>query len=54
MLKEIKITDIEGIRIAQTEDVKAGTGCTVFICEPGMRAGIDVRGGGLHQERLNY
>ena len=46
MLKEIKITDIEGIRIAQTEDVKAGTGCTVFISESGMRAGIDVRGGG--------
>ena len=46
MLKEIKITEIEGIRIAQTENVKAGTGCTVFISESGMRAGIDVRGGG--------
>lgn len=46
MLKEIPITNIECIRIAQTENVKAGTGCTVFICESGMRAGIDVRGGG--------
>ncbi len=34
------------IRIGQVEDVKAGTGCTVFICEEGMRAGLDVRGGG--------
>ena len=44
--KEIKITDIEGLRIGQAENAAAGTGCTVVICDEGMRAGLDVRGGG--------
>ena len=43
---EIKVTDIRPIRIGQVENEKAGTGCSVFICENGMRAGLDVRGGG--------
>ena len=43
---EIPITEIEGIRIGQTENAAAGTGCTVLIAENGMRAGLDVRGGG--------
>lgn len=46
MMKEIPVTDFDGIRIGQTEDKTAGTGCTVFICAEGMRAGLDVRGGG--------
>ena len=45
-MKEISITDIEKIRIGQVEDMEAGTGCTAFICEEGMRAGLDVSGGG--------
>ena len=45
-MKEISIKDIEGIRIGQTENIPGGTGCTVIICEEGMRAGLDVRGGG--------
>ncbi len=45
-MKEIPVTEIEGIRIGQTENAEAGTGCTVFIAENGMRAGLDVRGGG--------
>ncbi len=44
--QEIPITDIDGLVIGQTEDVAAGTGCTVFIARDGMRAGLDVRGGG--------
>ena len=44
--KEIPVTDIQNIRIGQAENAAAGTGCTVFICESGMRAGLDVRGGG--------
>ena len=43
---EIPITAIMPVRIGQVEDRTAGTGCTVFICENGMRAGLDVRGGG--------
>jgi L-aminopeptidase/D-esterase-like protein len=46
MLKEIPITSIANIKIGQSEDTVAGTGCTVFLSEEGMRAGIDVRGGG--------
>ena len=45
-MKEIPVTDFEGVRIGQTENEAAGTGCTVFICAEGMRAGLDVRGGG--------
>lgn len=45
-MKEIKITDIEGIRVGNAQDTEAGTGCTVIICEKGGCAGVDVRGGG--------
>ena len=45
-MREIPITDIQPIRIGQVEDPEAATGCTVLICEKGMRAGLDVRGGG--------
>ena len=43
---EIPITDIESLMIGQDENKEAGTGCTVLICRDGMRAGLDVRGGG--------
>ncbi|MBR0162389.1 MAG: P1 family peptidase [Oscillospiraceae bacterium] len=45
-MREIPITSIQSVRIGQTENLKAGTGCTVVICENGMAAGLDVRGGG--------
>ncbi len=45
-MTELPISEIRGIRIGQTENVKAGTGCTVLVCEEGMRAGADIRGGG--------
>jgi L-aminopeptidase/D-esterase-like protein len=44
-MKEIKIEDMEGILIGHAADIKAGTGCTVILCENGALAGIDVRGG---------
>ena len=43
---EIPVTQIEQVRIGQVENPQAGTGCTVFVCPEGMRAGVDVRGGG--------
>ncbi len=46
LFHEISVLDMEGIRIGQAEDTTAGTGCTVLICEKGMCAGLDVRGGG--------
>lgn len=45
-MNEIPITDIQPVRIGQVEDAEAATGCTVLICENGMRTGLDVRGGG--------
>ena len=45
-MREIPVTEIEGIRIGQTENADAGTGLTVFINENGRPAGLDVRGGG--------
>ena len=44
--KEIAIKDIEGFLIGQTQNEAAGTGCTVIVGKNGMRAGLDVRGGG--------
>ncbi len=44
--KEIPIQEVGNIRIGQTEDREAATGCTVLISEEGMCAGLDVRGGG--------
>ena len=46
LLDFIPITDIQPIRIGQVENKEAATGCTVLICEDGMAAGLDVRGGG--------
>ena len=43
---EIPLTDIGGIRIGQVENAAAGTGVTVVVAPEGMRASIDVRGGG--------
>ena len=43
---EINIKSIHGIKIGQTENASAGTGCTVILAEDGMAAGLDVRGGG--------
>ena len=45
-MQEIKITDFDTVRIGQAENREAATGCTVFVCKDGMRAGLDVRGGG--------
>ncbi len=45
-MKEISVHDFLPLKIGQTENREAGTGCTVFLCEGGMRAGLDVRGGG--------
>ena len=45
-MKEIKITDIENIKIGNAQNKEAATGCTVIICERGAVTGLDVRGGG--------
>lgn len=45
-MKEIKITDIENIKIGNAQNIEAATGCTVIICERGANTSLDVRGGG--------
>ena len=45
-MREIPVTDVGPVCIGQTENTEAATGCTVFIAPEGMRAGLDVRGGG--------
>jgi L-aminopeptidase/D-esterase-like protein len=45
-MKEIKITDITGIKIGHAQDVEGATGCTAILCEKGAFAGADVRGSG--------
>jgi L-aminopeptidase/D-esterase-like protein len=44
-MKEIFITDIEGIKVGHAQNLEAGTGCSVLICEEGACGGVDVRGG---------
>lgn len=45
-MKEIQINEIENIKIGNAQNIEAGTGCTVIICERGAVTGLDVRGGG--------
>ena len=45
-MREIPVTEVGPLCIGQTENTEAATGCTVFIAPRGMRAGLDVRGGG--------
>ena len=45
-MKEINITDIDGFRLGNAQDVAGGTGCTVVICDRGAKAGVSVMGGG--------
>ena len=45
-MDEIPVTDVGPVFIGQVENAEAATGCTVFIAPQGMRAGLDVRGGG--------
>jgi L-aminopeptidase/D-esterase-like protein len=39
------ITDVNGIRVGHWSDRRAGTGCTVILCEEATGAAVDVRGG---------
>ena len=39
------ITDIKGIKVGQTENADALTGCTTVICEKGAVGGVSQRGG---------
>lgn len=44
-MQNVNITDIPGIKIGHAQNIDAGTGCSVIICEDGAVGGVDVRGG---------
>ncbi|MEL7565878.1 MAG: P1 family peptidase [Dehalobacterium sp.] len=44
-MKEIRITDIKGIKVGHAQDFEGASGCTVILCEKGAWAGADIRGG---------
>ena len=52
-INEIDITEIEGVKIGHAQNYDAATGCTVFLCEDGAPAGLDVRGGGPASRESN-
>ena len=44
-MKEIDFAEMDDIKVGHAQNIDAGTGCTVVICEKGATAGVDVRGG---------
>ena len=42
-VREIPITDLEGLRIGNAQDYEAMTGVTVLLFDHGAKAGIDIR-----------
>lgn len=44
-MKNIKFTEIDGIKVGHSQNFNSGTGCSVIICEEGATGGVDVRGG---------
>ena len=48
-VREIKLTDIKGIRVGHAQNEAGGTGCTAIICDNGVTASVDVRGGVAHR-----
>lgn len=45
-MREIQITDLEGVRIGNAQDDEAKTGVTVLIFDKGACVGVDISGGG--------
>lgn len=45
-VKEIPITDLDGLRIGNAQDYEAMTGVTVLLFDNGAKAGVDISGGG--------
>lgn len=44
-IKRVNISDIDGFKLGNAENIDKGTGCTVIICEEAAIGGVDVRGG---------
>lgn len=46
LVKEIQVTEIEGLRIGNAQDKEAKTGVTVLLFDRGAKVGTDISGGG--------
>lgn len=46
IIREIKITDLKGLRIGNAQNDEAQTGVTVLLFDEGARVGVDISGGG--------
>lgn len=46
LIREIPITEIEGLRIGNAQDKVAMTGVTVLLFDKGAKVGVDISGGG--------
>lgn len=46
LLKEIPVTEVEGLRIGNAQDMEAKTGVTVLLFDKGAKIGVDISGGG--------
>lgn len=46
LVKEIPVTEIEGLRIGNAQDREAKTGVTVLLFDHGAKVGADISGGG--------
>ncbi len=44
-MEKASFSDLKGIRMGHAQNLEAGTGCTVIICDKGATPGVDVRGG---------
>ena len=53
-MKEIKLTDIKGVKVGQYENQEAATGCSVVIVENGATAGVEFVVEVLLQEKQVY
>ena len=46
VVREIAITEVEGLRIGNAQDQEAKTGVTVLLFDEGAKVGVDISGGG--------
>ncbi len=44
-MKPIDFSLIDHFKVGHAQNLTAGTGCTVILCESGAVTGVDVRGG---------
>lgn len=48
VVREIPITEVEGLRIGNAQDQEAKTGVTVLLFDEGAKVGVDTAGAALH------